>query len=98
VIALQQLLTLARDAGDRAAVRHWTDRLVEADPELAAELSAPAGDGFEPLDLEQLPGGRAEPFAAAALDPRLAVAPADPAVAGSTAGGVPVDVEYGAAG
>ena len=74
VVALQQLLTLARDAGDALATRHWTDRLVEADPELAAEVTgATPGAEFEPLDLETLGAGGPGAFASATLDPRLAV-------------------------
>jgi tetratricopeptide (TPR) repeat protein len=76
VVALQQLLTLARDAGDGPGVRVWTERLYEADPELAAELAATeAGPDFEPLELEAFAGEErpAEARREAALDPRLAV-------------------------
>jgi hypothetical protein len=97
VVALQQLLALARDAGDRAATRHWTDRLVEADPELAAELTAAPPDAFEPLDLEQLSDGVGDaPFVATDLDPRLAVGPAAGA-AGLAVGAADVPVGSDAA-
>jgi Meckel syndrome type 1 protein len=81
VVALQQLVTLARAAGDAEAAGYWTERLVEADPELAAEIAPPpAAPAFEPLDLQEFAGGDVaadarsdDAFTAAALDPRLAV-------------------------
>lgn len=80
VVALQQLVTLARAADDPGDARYWTDRLVEADPELAGELAVDASEpAFEALELEDA-GAMSTGFAAATLDPRLAidVAPATP--------------------
>ena len=94
VVALQQLLTLARGAGDAVATRHWTERLVEADPELAAEVTGAAAGDFEPLDLEAISAAGDDPFTSATLDPRLAVDAGWPAGATSaTSADVAVDAE-----
>jgi tetratricopeptide (TPR) repeat protein len=93
VVALQQLLTLAREAGDAVATRHWTERLVEADPELAAEVTGAAAGDFEPLDLEAISAAGDDPFTAATLDPRLAVDAGRPAGAASAAAGSDVAVD-----